>query len=390
MKTVIGVFFGGKSVEHEVSIISAMQVIKAIDQKRYEVIPVYIAKDNHFYYSENLKDIAWYKDLEKVKKEGTEVYFTHQNDRVFMYAVKKMFKKELGVMDIIFPVVHGLNVEDGTLQGFLEMYNVPYVGCDVSSSAVGMNKILFKKVLEASNIPVIEYETVTQYEFERDSEKVCKKVMEKLGLPIILKPANLGSSIGIEVVKEENEFIEKMEKVFVFTDRILIERCVTNLREINCSVLGNGDQQEVSVLEEPIKADEILSFEDKYMSGNGKVGSKSPKSNGMASLSRKIPADLDEKKTQEIYTLAKSVFTILGCEGVSRIDFIIDCDRDKVYVNEINTIPGSLAFYLWEKKGIGFEKLCDHLIELAIRRNERRKKIVYSHQVNILNMTGKK
>jgi len=229
-----------------------------------------------------------------------------------------------------------------------------------------------------------------QYEFEKDAEKACKKVIEKLGLPIILKPANLGSSIGIEVVKEETEFIEKMEKVFIFTDKILIERCVTNLREINCSVLGDGNQQDVSALEEPIKADEILSFKDKYMNGNGKIGSKSPKSSGMASLLRKIPADLDEKKTQEIYTLAKSVFTILGCEGVSRIDFIIDCDKDKVYVNEINTIPGSLAFYLWEQKGISFQKLCDQLIKLAIQRNERRKKIVYSHQVNILNMSGKK
>ena len=388
MKTTVGVFFGGKSVEHEVSIISAMQVISALDKDKYIVLPIYISKDNKFYYSEKMTDVSYFKDLEEVKKEAVEVYFTHSSFQMNVFCVKSLLKREIAKIDVAFPVVHGLNVEDGTLQGFFEMYNVPYVGPDVSASSVGMNKIIFKKVLEASNIPVIEYYEVSSYEFEEKQDEVLNNIKNKLGLPVILKPSNLGSSIGIEIVKEEKEFKNKMENVFMFTDKVLVERCVTNLREINCSVIGDEKKQEVSILEEPIKVDEILSFKDKYM-GDGSKKSNS-KLSGMESLSRKIPADLDDEKTNEVYNLSRKVFKILGCEGVSRIDYIIDVDKDKVFVNEINTIPGSLSFYLWKDKGISFTKLCDILIKLAIKRRERREKIIYSNDVNILNITGKK
>lgn len=388
MKISVGVFFGGKSVEHEVSIISAMQVINALDKEKYDVIPVYISKDNKFYYSKKFDDVTYFKDLEQVKKESFEVYFSSKNSQMIMYNVNSKIRNKLQKIDVAFPVVHGVNVEDGTLQGFFEMYNLPYVGSDVSASAVGMNKIMFKKVLEASKIPVIEYVEVNVSEFEESVENTYNKVMEKLEFPIILKPANLGSSIGIEIVKNKNEFKSKMQNVFTFTDKILIEKCISNLREINCSVLGNSSFQEVSVLEEPVREDEILSFKDKYMSGNKKCGSKLE---GMASLSRRIPANLDDESTNTIYDLARTVFKLLDCEGVSRIDFIIDVDdNNKIYVNEINTIPGSLSFYLWEKKGVPFDKLCDKLIKLAIKRYEKREKIVYSNDVNILNMSGKK
>ncbi len=388
MKINIGVFFGGKSVEHEVSIISAMQVINTLNKEKYDVIPIYISKDNKLYYTKDMVDVSYFKDLEKVKNESTEIYFTHKNSTIFVYSVKSILKKEIAKIDVAFPVVHGLNVEDGTLQGFLEMYNIPYVGPDVSASAVGMNKILFKKVLEASNIPVIEYIDVNLYDYEKNSDNIFSNIKEKLGLPVILKPANLGSSIGIEIVKEESEFKEKIEKVFLFTDKILVERCVTKLREINCSVIGDEKSIDVSLLEEPVRIDEILSFKDKYMSATNKKCS--PKLEGMVSLSRKIPANLDKKIESEIYNLSKKVFRTIGCSGVSRIDYIIDEEDNKLYVNEINTIPGSLSFYLWEKKDISFDKLCDRLIKIAIDRNERRKKIVYSHNVNILNMSGKK
>lgn len=388
MKISVGVFFGGKSVEHEVSIISAMQVINALDKEKYDVIPIYISKDNKFYYSKKFDDVTYFKDLEQVKRDSFEVYFISKNSQMLMYNVNSKIRKKLQVIDVAFPVVHGVNVEDGTLQGFFEMYNLPYVGSDVSASAVGMNKIIFKKVLEASKIPVIEYVEVNVSEFEESVENTYNKVMEKLEFPIILKPANLGSSVGIEIVKNKNEFNSKMQNVFTFTDKILIEKCISNLREINCSVLGNSSFQEVSVLEEPVREDEILSFKDKYMSGNKKCGSKLE---GMASLSRRIPANLDDESTNKIYDLARTVFKLLDCEGVSRIDFIIDVDdNDKIYVNEINTIPGSLSFYLWEKKDISFDKLCDSLVKLAIKRYERRQKIIYSNDVNILNMSGKK
>ena len=392
MKTVIGVFFGGKSVEHEVSIISALQVVENLDKEKYDIIPIYISKDNKFYSSEFLSDINRYKDLDEIVRLSDEVYFTHENGSLLVNKKDGIFKKVLFKIDIVFPVVHGLNVEDGTLEGFLEMYNIPYVGCDVCSSAVGMNKIIFKKVLESSNIPVVEYDTLNISEFEQDSKKAFEKIKDKLSLPIIVKPANLGSSVGIEIIKDEKEFVPKMQQVFEFCENVLIERCITNLREINCSVVGDFSSQEVSVLEEPIKEDEILSYKDKYL-GNGKGGKLSKmgrKSSGMASLTRKIPAQLNKDQEDEIYNLAKNTFKLLNCEGISRIDFILDGDNNEIYVNEINTIPGSLSFYLWEPKGVKFSELLDKAIRIAIKRQERRNKITYSTNVNILNMTAKK
>ena len=392
MKTVIGVFFGGKSVEHEVSIISALQVIENLDKEKYNIIPIYISKDNKFYSSEFLSDINRYKDLDEIVRLSDEVYFTHENGSLLVNKKDGLLKKVLFKIDIVFPVVHGLNVEDGTLEGFLEMYNIPYVGCDVCSSAVGMNKIIFKKVLESSNIPVVEYDTLNISEFEQDSKKAFEKIKDKLSLPIIVKPANLGSSVGIEIIKDEKEFVPKMQQVFEFCENVLIERCITNLREINCSVVGDFSSQEVSVLEEPIKEDEILSYKDKYL-GNGKGGKLSKmggKSSGMASLTRKIPAQLDKDQEDEIYNLAKNTFKLLNCEGISRIDFILDGDNNEIYVNEINTIPGSLSFYLREPKGVKFSELLDKAIRIAIKRQERRNKITYSTNVNILNMTAKK
>lgn len=398
MKTVIGIFFGGKSVEHEVSIISAMQVIENLNKERYDVVPVYISKDNRFYTSELLTRVEEFRDLDEVKRLSNEVYFTQDEGKMVLNAKKGIFKKVLAKLDVVFPVVHGLNVEDGTLEGLLEMYNVPYVGCDVCSSAVGMNKIVFKKVLEASKLPVVEYETLNVSEFEEDMDKAFEKITRTLSLPVIVKPSNLGSSVGIEVIKKKEEFKEKMQNVFEFCDSVLVERCVTNLREINCSVLGNFVEQDVSVLEEPIKNDEILSYKDKYMgngSKGGKLGTKSSKlggtkGSGMASLSRKIPADLTKAQEEEVYKLAKSTFKILNCEGISRIDFILDGDNNKIYVNEINTIPGSLSYYLWQPKGIEFDELLDRAIRYAIKRKEKRDKITYSTNVNILNMSGKK
>lgn len=398
MKTVIGIFFGGKSVEHEVSIISAMQVIENINKDKYDVVPVYISKDNRFYTSELLTRVEEFKDLEEVKRLSNEVYFTQDEGKMVLNAKKGIFKKVLAKLDVVFPVVHGLNVEDGTLEGLLEMYNIPYVGCDVCASAVGMNKIIFKKVLEASKLPVVEYETLNSSEFEEDIDKAFEKITRTLSLPVIVKPSNLGSSVGIEVIRKKEDFKEKMQNVFEFCDSVLVERCVTNLREINCSVLGNFVEQDVSVLEEPIKNDEILSYKDKYMgngSKGGKLGAKSgklggAKGSGMASLSRKIPADLTKSQEEEVYKLAKETFKILNCEGISRIDFILDGDNNKIYVNEINTIPGSLSYYLWQPKGIEFDELLDRAIRYAIKRKEKRDKITYSTNVNILNMSGKK
>ena len=387
MKTTVGVFVGGKSVEHEISIISGLQVMHALEKEKYDVVPIYISKDNKFYSSSKLMEIATYKDMEKLKKECDEVYFTHENNQMTVNKTAGIFKSVIAKIDVVFPVVHGLNVEDGTLQGFLEMYNIPYVGCDVSASSAGMNKIFFKKIMKESGVPVIEYAEIYKVDYEEDKEKVKENLITKLAFPIILKPADLGSSVGIKVVKEKDNLDEAIEFVFEFTDKILVEKCITNLREINSSVIGNYEECEMSLLEEPIKKDEILSFEDKYMSDGGTKGEKT---SGMASLTRKLPADLPKEMEQKVYELSKQVFKTLNCEGVARIDYIIDCDTNEIYVNEINTIPGSVSFYLWEPKGVNFATLCDRVIKIAIKRAERREKIIYSNDANILNLHMKK
>lgn len=387
MKTTVAVFMGGKSVEHEVSIISALQAVHAINKEKYDVVPVYISKDNRFYMSEKLTDIKTFKDMEQLKATCDEVYFTHENGQMVANKVKGAFKKVLAKIDVAFPVVHGLNVEDGTIQGFLEMYNIPYVGCDIGASAAGMNKIYFKKIVKESGIPSIDYAEIYKADYAEDANKVEEDVIAKLGLPIILKPADLGSSVGIKVVKNKDDFKESVDFVFEFTDKILVEKCITNLREINASVVGNYEECEVSLLEEPVKQDEILSFEDKYMSEGGNKGGKS---SGMSSLTRKLPAELDKETETNIIEMSKKIFRVLNCEGIARIDYIIDNDANKVYVNEINTIPGSLSFYLWEPKGVKFDELLDKAIKIAIARHERRKKIIYSNDVNILNMHMKK
>ena len=241
--------------------------------------------------------------------------------------------------------------------------------------------------MKESGIAAIDYAEIYKVDFFEDADKVEKEIIEKLNLPIILKPADLGSSVGIKVVKNKEEFKEAVEFVFEFTDKILVEKCITNLREINASVVGNYEECEVSLLEEPIKQDEILSYEDKYMSESGNKGSKS---SGMSSLTRKLPAELPEDVEKQIIEMSKKVFRTLNCEGIARIDYIIDDDTNNVYVNEINTIPGSISFYLWEPKGVSFANLCEKAINLAIKRAARREKIIYSTNVNLLNMHMKK
>jgi D-alanine-D-alanine ligase len=283
-------------------------------------------------------------------------------------------------IDVAFPIVHGTNCEDGTIQGFFEFLDLPYVGCDIISSAVGMDKAVFKDVLKNAELPTLDCICIRAKEYLTDKQTLQDKIEEKIGFPLIVKPVNLGSSVGITKVNSEEELDSAIMLALSFADRVLVEKAITDLREINCSVVGDAVNCEASVCEEPIANDEILSYEDKYM-GNSK---NSGGSKGMASLGRKIPAELSEDKTQEIRDLACKVFKALGCNGVVRIDFMIDTKTDTVYANEINTIPGSLAFYLWEATGVKYTDLIDRLIDLAFKRNRLRDNITYTIDTNIL------
>ncbi len=382
MKTNVAVFFGCRSVEHEVSIISAVQAMRAINREKYDVTPVYVTKDGEMYTGDALFTIEEYRNLPELLKKIKKVFFVRENSKVVMkYEYTGLFSSKKSIeIDVAFPVVHGTNCEDGTIEGYLEFLGLPYVGCDILSSSVGMDKAIFKDVLKGAGLPVLDCICFRAREYMSEKEKITAEITEKIGFPLIIKPVNLGSSVGITKVKTVAELDDAITLALSFADKILVEHAVTTIREINCSVLGDTDSCVASVCEEPFMNDEILSYEDKYL-GNSKNGGQSK---GMASLGRKIPADLPEEKSQEIRNLACEIFKAIGASGVVRIDFIIDTETDTVYANEINTIPGSLAFYLWEATGIKYPELCDKLIELAFRRQRNRENLTFTIDTNIL------
>lgn len=382
MKTTVAFIFGCRSVEHEVSIISAVQAMRAVDKEKYDVVPVYVTKTGEMYTSEKMFEIEPFRDMKALIADSEPVTMIRSGGDVVLHFLKQKMlrRKEDIVINVAFPVVHGTNCEDGTLQGYLEFLGLPYVGCDVLSSAVGMDKAVFKHVMQAAGLPVLDCICFYAREYAEGREAIIDKAEKEIGYPMIVKPVNLGSSVGISKAKDRAALIDAIDLAVSFSDKVLIEHAVTAIREINCSVVGDTDSCEASVCEEPFMNDEILSYEDKYMGG----GKKSGNAKGMASLSRKIPADISGEKSSEIRELACKVFKALGGAGVVRIDFIIDTDTDKVYVNEINTIPGSLSFYLWEKTELSYTQLIDKLISLAFRRNRNRENLTFTIDTNIL------
>ncbi|MBQ7900752.1 MAG: D-alanine--D-alanine ligase [Clostridia bacterium] len=381
MKIKVGVLFGGKSTEHEISIISAIQAINHLDKTKYDVMPIYITKNNEFYVGEGIGDIKNYTKLDALLKESQKVILVNEGSKVNVvrYPLKKFGNNVLGEIDVMFPIVHGTNVEDGTLQGYLSMLNIPYVGCDVTSSAVGMDKYVMKTVLKENGIPVLDCLRFTSVDYDYGTDAIIAKVEDKIGYPVIVKPVNLGSSIGITKAADKEELLSALDTAFGFADVILIERAITALKEINCAVLGDYTDAQASECEEPVNATDILTFKDKYMSGG-----KGSKGSGMANLSRKIPADITEEKRDEIRKMAVDAFKCLGCNGVTRIDFMIDTSTDTVYLNEVNTIPGSLSFYLWEPVGLPYAKLLDNMINLAFKRQREQSELTFSFDSNVL------
>ncbi len=382
MKTTVAFIFGCRSVEHEVSIISAVQAMRAVNRVKYDVLPIYVTKSGEMYTSDKMLEIEPFRDMKTLIAESEPVTMIKSGGDVVLHFLRqKMFKKKEDiVINVAFPVVHGTNCEDGTLQGYLEFLGLPYVGCDLLSSAVGMDKAVFKYVMQAAGLPVLDCKCFYAREYAENKEAIIESAEKEIGYPMIVKPVNLGSSVGISKAKDRAALIDAIELAVSFSDKVLIEHAVTAIREINCSVVGDTDECMASVCEEPFMNDEILSYEDKYMGG----GKSSGNAKGMASLSRKIPADISEEKSNEIRDLACRVFRALGGAGVVRIDFIIDTELDKVYVNEINTIPGSLSFYLWEKTDLPYGKLIDKLISLAFRRSRNRENLTFTIDTNIL------
>ena len=383
MRTNVAVFFGGRSVEHEISVISASQAMHAINREKYNVIPVYISKQGKWYTGEKLFDIANYRDMNTLVKNCEEVFMRPEFGDYNLYRAKtKLFGSNIyAAIDVVIPALHGTNGEDGIFEGVLETIGIPYAGCNTVSSANGMDKITMKMILKECGIPVVDYVWFTDKQWYKQKDALIEKIESQIGYPVIVKPANLGSSVGISRATNRESLIESIETAEKYSARIIVEDMVEYLKEINCSVLGDCDNYQTSTLEEPIKTGEFLSYEDKYMGGT-----KSAK--GMQASQKRIPADLSKELTERIQFLAGETFRVLSCHGVSRVDFMVDNDTQNVYVNEINTIPGSLSFYLWEATGIPFDRLMDNLIQLALKRKREQSMKTTNFDQNIFSLSG--
>jgi D-alanine-D-alanine ligase len=367
------VLFGGDSVEHEISIISAQQAMAALDRSKYSVVPLYLAKNKQFYSGEALTDIATFRDLDGLITKQSPVSVIRENHKVFLKTASLFSKKT--EIDVVIPVVHGTHCEDGSIAGFLETLGIPYTGCDVLGGAVGQDKVVMKQILSHAGLPIVPWFWFMASEAASDLTKIKAQALG-LGYPVVVKPANLGSSVGITLVHSPEGLEAAIETASQYDVKLLIEKGVHPLREINVSVLGYLDQREASVPEEVIKGDTILSYDNKYKG--------SSKSKGMASANRQCPAQLSPELTAHIQDLAKATFRELGSAGVARIDFLMNAETQAVYVNEINTIPGSLSFYLWEASGKPFSKLMDELVEIAVKRSRTRSKLIFSYSTNVL------
>lgn len=386
MKIKLGVIFGGNTVEHEVSIITAVQAMEYLDQEKYDIIPIYIAKDLTWYTGKMLMDINVYKDFDTLKRYAKKCVM-YQKNRHYILQNTGFFKTTLEELDLVFPMVHGNNVEDGTLAGYLDTIGIPYVGSKVLGGALGQDKVVMKQIFEAENIPVVDYVWFFDEEYLAQKEEIHKRV-KKLGYPVIIKPATLGSSVGITYVKKEEDLEKGILEAIQYDSKIIVEKAVENLIEVNCSVVGNYQNQETSLLAEMYNKHDFLTYEDKY-AGSSKKGVKTSK--GMSNSDFRIPASIGDELTKEVEELSKKTFRALNLSGVARIDFLIDGKSKKVYVNEPNTIPGSLSFYMWEPAGKSYSELLDQLITLAIKDYKNKMKKVSSFDTTILrNFSGVK
>lgn len=374
------VAFGGVSPEHEVSVLSAMQAISAFGDTEYNIVPLYITKSGRWLTGEYLLELEHYKDLDRVQEIGIPCTFSHDElGKPVLLETKKrgLFSSpEKHSIYTVFPAFHGSEGENGSFQGVCEMYNVPYAGSGVFASSLGMDKVKAKELCLAHNIPVVESVNFFEPGWEEHQDNILDNI-EELGYPVIVKPVNLGSSIGVMKTGSREKLIDAVETAFRFDANLLVEKAIAPLMEINCSVLGDPEEAKPSVCERPLTKEETLSFEDKYQSEE--AGSK-----GMASADRVIPADISDELTSRIQDLAVRIFKEFRASGVARLDFLVNADTTEVYFNEINTIPGSFSFYLWDKSGINITELMVELVNIARKRHQQKTGRVRSYETNLL------
>ncbi len=387
MKIKLAFVFGGKSPEHEISVISASQAMSAADSNLYEIVPIYITKKGLWYTGAALLNLENYKNTEQLLAKCDKIWITANSDEngIYKYPQNSFFNKNtfLSSIDVVLPVLHGAHGEDGAIQGLFELMNIPYAGCNVLASAIGMDKIAMKIMYRGLGLPLVPFMNFFSSDWMNQPKEILAKSARELGFPVIVKPADLGSSIGISKADNESELKDSIDNAVQFSRKIIIEKAITNLKEINCSVLGDYENAQPSVCEEPVvQSDKILSYNEKYVSKSG--------SKGMATLKRRIPAEIPSEMANQIQNMAVTGFKGTDCSGVARIDFLIDMGTNEVFVNEINTIPGSLSFYLWEATGVSFTELINRLVKLAQKKHREKNNLNFSFDQNIFSLKGAK
>lgn len=395
-KSRVAVVFGGPSVEHEVSVITGIQAFNALKSTAFEPVAVYIDKGGRWFVGDAVEDLDRYKDTKALARTATEVIpFSSNSGRLLLRAHRGgIFKRWTDTaIDAALLALHGSEGENGSVQGLLETFNVPYTGSDVTASAIGMDKAIAKSLCAAAGVPVVNGVVLREHEWRGQEDARLRQCESTLGFPMIVKPCRLGSSIGIRKVADLEMLESAVEEGLRLDEKILVERSVEALREFNCSVLGDGRSAEISVVEEPVRVsgEALLSYEQKYQRGSAKgSGAKANSGQGMASLDRIIPADIPEELISEIRRLALKIFQVVGCGGVARVDFLFDSQSGQIYFNEINTIPGSFSFYLWEPSGVPFDALLSRMIEIAFDRHRRKIGKIRTYETDLLSRNALK
>lgn len=392
-KMQLGVIFGSRTCEHEVSIISAVQLMRNVNRDKYDVVPIYISQKGEWFTGEPLLDIKTYTPFDFFMKGILPVHLdlTAGSGALLHYEPAKGLlgggkEKVVARLDCVIPVMHGLHGEDGSLQGLLELADIPYSSTGVTGSAVGMDKITMKRFFRGMGYPVLPDCAMTRAQWEEDQAACIRQVEEALPYPVFVKPACLGSSIGVSRADDRASLIDALMLGFSYDRRLLIEQGLDNPIEVNCSVLGYDGQRKASVLEMPNSGAGFLDFSEKYLAGSS--GSK-----GMASLKRIVPAPIGEELTKALQTLSLDIFDAMDCKGVVRIDFMLDRHSDHYYITEINTIPGSLAYYLWAETGLPYNQLIDEMVGCALRSFAEKKRNSFAFSSDILSgvvLGGKK
>lgn len=380
MKKTIAVIFGGQSAEHDVSIITGhtpiIDSLRATDQ--FEIWPIYIARDGSWYADQAMNDLNYFKQPDWEAKVARLKKVQLQFDGGLKISWPGLLSKTVKI-DLVFPAMHGTFGEDGSLMGLLRLAGVPFAGCDLFASAVAMDKVLTKQVVAAEGLPIVPYVWFTKHDWQENKTAWLEKIA-KLKYPLFVKPVHLGSSIGITKVKQLADLENALEVAFHYDDKVLVEEGVENLIEVTLPIMGN-DELQLANIERPLNKTEFFDFNDKYMSGGKKTG-------GANSQYSELPANIDPKLSEQVTDLGRHTYKTLGCTGIARVDFLIDGESGQVYVNEVNTLPGSLYHHNWKSAGVSNVELVMKLVSLAEERFAAQKNITYTFKSDILKQSG--